>query len=400
MKARRLAYLVSHPIQYHAPLLRRIASDPEIELHVFFCSDMSTGEYFDPEFGEKVEWGIPLLDGYSHEFLPALGRTGQVSWLRPFNYGLRERLRKGNFDALWVHGYARWFNLFSMLMARQLGIKVLLRDDSTLISRKRGVVKRLLKKGFFSFLNSLCDAFLAVGTLNREYFKAHGIPEDKVFLLPQAVDNLFFQQRAREAAETREDLRSSLGLEQGRPIILFVGKMIPQKRAQDLLEAYARLSVDGKREPLAYLLFVGDGENRAQLEKRAGELGWGSIKFLGFKNQSELPRYYDLCDVFVLPSVHETWGFVVNEVMNAGRAIVLSDNVGCTRDLLIDRLNGCCFKTGDIQELENALRRILEDPQRLKEMGEHSLRTINSWSQEEFVQGLKEALSRVLLTKG
>jgi hypothetical protein len=65
----RLAYLVSHPIQYQAPLLRQIAADPDIDLTVFFCSDNSTRKHIDEGFGQVIEWDTLLLDGYKHVFL-------------------------------------------------------------------------------------------------------------------------------------------------------------------------------------------------------------------------------------------------------------------------------------------------------------------------------------------
>src|SRR2546430_3298455 len=86
-----------------------------------------------------------------------------------------------------------------------------------------------------------------------------------------------------------------------------------------------------------------------------------AVKFLGFRNQSELPSFYDLCDVFVLPSTSEPWGLVVNEAMAAGRPVVVSDQVGCARDLVQNGLNGFIFPVGDVEALAHALTRVLVD---------------------------------------
>src|ERR1700733_7637599 len=106
----RLPLLVSHPIQYQAPLLRRIAQEPDIDLTVLFGSDFSVHGYKDAGFGVGVQWDVPLLDGYKHEFLPALRDRREVSFASPLSYGILSRLhgRGGGppFDALWVHGYA------------------------------------------------------------------------------------------------------------------------------------------------------------------------------------------------------------------------------------------------------------------------------------------------------
>ncbi len=389
----RVAYLVTHPIQYQAPLLKRIAQEPGIRLKVFFASDISVRSFVDPGFGRPIQWDVPLLDGYEYEFLPAFGPAVSPSFARPVNYGLRRRLAEGRFDVLWVHGYVRPQHWLSMVLAKRIGMKVLLRDEATLISCKRGAVKLALKRAFFRTLIKTVDAFLAVGKLNRNYFLHYGAVPNRIFDMPYAVDNARFQAAAQRASATRENLRNLLGLEPNRPIILFAGKLIERKRPADVLDALMMLSRGNGTNP--YLLYIGEGELRQQLEARAAALGLDSVKFLGFKNQTELPAFYDLCDVFVMSSIYEPWGLVVNEVMNAGRAVVLSDEVGCASDLVQDGVNGLVFRNRDVADLTRALRNVLAYPQRCAAMGRRSLEIINRWSFEEDVQGLCAALAAV-----
>jgi glycosyltransferase involved in cell wall biosynthesis len=395
----RVAYIVSHPIQYQAPLLRRIAACPEIDLTVFFMSDLSVRGYRDPGFGTRVRWDVPLLDGYRYEFLPALGPRDRLSFWWPLSRRLRHFLRSGRFDVLWVHGYSHNVTLRAILWAKFLGMKVLLRGESHLMSETPSPAKRRLKKAVLPGLFRLIDGFLAIGTLNREHYVHYGVPEHKIFMMPYAVDNEFFQKRAGEARMCREQLRAEPGLDPGRPVILYASKLQRRKRPGDLLEAYVKLSPNGTMEPRPYLLFVGDGEERHGLEQRVRRLGWRSILFLGFKTQSELPRYYDLCDVFVLPSAHEPWGLVVNEAMNAAKPIVVSDQVGCAPDLVRDGVNGFVFPAGDIGALAERLRRLTEDPELARRMGEESLRIIDKWNFDADVQGLLEALDYVVGTR-
>jgi glycosyltransferase involved in cell wall biosynthesis len=395
----RLAYLVTHPIQYQAPLLRRIAAEPGIDLTVFFCSDFSLKSYQDPGFGKSIAWDVPLIGGYRHEILPAVGRQDRVTFWRPFNYGLAKRLSQGNFDVLWVHGYNRWFHWRAMVWAKICGLKVLVRDEATRISASRSYLKQIVKRGFFLGLGKFVDGFLAIGTLNAEYYRSYGIAGDRIFLVPYAVDNDFFRDKAKAAAGEREHLRRELGLEPGRPVILYASKLSAVKRGIDLLEAYIRMSPDGVQEPHPYLLFIGEGDQKKILEERARAKNWSSIKFLGFRNQTELPRYYDLCDVLVLPSVFEPWGLVINEVMNAGRAVVVSDQVGCAADLVKSGENGYVVKTGDSAGLHQALDNVVSDPQKCRALGQNSLELIKRWGLEEDIAGLKMALAYVMKHK-
>lgn len=394
----KLAYLVSHPIQYQAPLLRRIAQEPDIDLTVFYGSDFSIRGYKDEGFGGVgVKWDIPLLDGYRHEFLPVLRDDASVSFARPLNRGILERLRgkkhEGPFDVLWVHGYATANSLHAMLAAKSLGIPVLLRGDMWLKDRPRSRPKLALKSLFFRILRHLVDGVLSVGTLNAAYWRHHLGDDFPQFMMPYAVDNNYFQQRSHISPAERKQLLGELNLDPARPVILFASKLQKRKRCEDLLAAYKQLSHTPGTEPNPYLVIVGDGEERVALEKQAAETGFSSIRFCGFRNQSELPAFFDLATVFVLPSRHEPWGLIVNEVMNAARAVIVSDDCGCQPDLITDGVEGCVFPAGDVDALASALHRVLATPDTATQMGQRGLERINKWSFEEDIQSLRQALA-------
>jgi glycosyltransferase involved in cell wall biosynthesis len=386
----RLAYFVSHPIQYQAPLLRLIAQDPDIELKVFFYSDFSLKGYQDPGFGTSVKWDVPLIDGYDHEFLNCWGSDRQYSWWQqPIATNIYEVLKNGKFDAIWVHGWSWICSIQAILAAERLGIPVLMRGESNGIEEPNNPVKARVKRVFLNWLFHKVKAFLYIGTHNRRFYEGYRISQDQLFLVPYTVDNDFFQQKVSQAAVHRESFRESLNLAAGRRIILYAAKLTNVKRPKDLLAAYKLLSTDGVQEPEPYLLFVGDGILKSELETSARETGWNSIRFLGFRNQSELPAMYDLCDVFVLPSGFEPWGLAINEVMNAGKAVVVSDIIGCAIDLIGDRENGRIFSTGDIEGLRESLIWGLANSQIA---GEKSLKRIQSWSFYQDLQGIKASL--------
>ncbi len=392
----RVAYFVSHPIQYQAPMLRYIADHSDIDVEVFFISDFSIRGYRDEGFGGiTVKWDVPLLEGYKHEFLPVWGRRGEVSSLSPFCHGVFSRLRRGHFDAVWCHGWAQVTTLQAILAARLLKIPVLLRCDAQIVSALRRPATRVIKEKSLRTIFSWASGLLAVGLHNRAYYSHYGVPDDKIYSVPYAVDNDFFQRKVALAKPNRETLRAELGLTAHRPVILYVSKFESRKRANDLLEAYTRLSEDGRVEPEPYLLFVGDGVERAGMETRAAATGWSSIKFLGFKNQSELPALFDLCDVFALVSEREPWGLIVNEVMNAGKPVIVSEGVGAAPDLVRDGVNGFVTPVGDIACLADRLRRVTSDATLRDKMGAASLEIINGYDFRADVAGLTSALRSV-----
>jgi glycosyltransferase involved in cell wall biosynthesis len=387
----KVAYLLSHPIQYQSPLLRRLAQQPSLDLTVFYTSDFSVRSYHDKGFGVLVEWDVPLLGGYQHEFLPRLLDAHDVTFFRPLAHGIFQRLRRGKFDVLWSHGYATLNAQMAILAARALDIPVLLRTDSTLIDHPRSRAKMLAKDLFFRLLRPLVFGALSVGQRNSEYWRHHLGDGTRIFPMPYAVDNDFFARQAAMAAATREGLRAELGLQPCRPVVLFASKLLARKRCMDLVEAYLQTIQGVPEEKRPYLLIVGDGEERAAIEARIAQAAAEGIRMLGFRNQTEMPRFYDLCDIFVLPSVHEPWGLVVNEVMNAGRAVIVSDQVGCQPDLVQDEVNGCVFPAQNVSALSAALDRLVRGPGLCRSMGERGRVRIQQYSFEADVRGLMQA---------
>ena len=398
----RLAYLVTHPIQYQAPLLRLVAAQPDLDLTVFFATDFSARAFRAHDFAQAIEWDVPVLDGYRHELLERVGKPDPegieppLEFWRPLTRGLARRLDAPGggrrFDALWIHGYARWNHWAAIAAARRRGIKVLLRDEATAISASRGKLKDAAKRAFFASLRAGVDAFLAIGTLNRRYYEANGVDPARIHLVPYAVDNDHFRRGAEAASARREAFRAELGIAPGRPIVLACGKLIERKRPLALLDAFARIHAEpASRAPV--LVYAGDGPLRAEFESRAASAAPGAVKVLGFVPQSKLPACYDLCDLFVLPSGQEAWGLVVNEVMCAGRAVIVSDRVGCGPDLVRQGVNGAIYPVDDIGCLAGELRAALADPARLAAWGRASLEIVSRWSFAEDLAGLRAALA-------
>jgi glycosyltransferase involved in cell wall biosynthesis len=254
--------------------------------------------------------------------------------------------------------------------------------------------KLILKKAFFQLLKHFVSGVLTVGTLNQEYWRHYLGDNIPLFLMPYAVDNEYFQQRSLEAMTKRDELRRELAIETGRPVILFASKLQRRKHCSDLLDAY-RILIGKMSGPLPYLVIVGDGEERVALEEQARTNGLADVRFCGFRNQSELPGFFDIASVFVLPARHEPWGLVVNEAMNAATAVIVSDDVGCHPDLITDGVEGFVFPVGDVNALAEALQRVFATPGTAASMGQSALERIRTWSFEEDVLALREAIAQL-----
>lgn len=385
----KLAILNTHPIQYFAPLYRRLAQEPDLDITVYYCSRQGIDEYFDDGFGCHLKWDVPLIDGYRTKFLPNFWHTDRVAgFWSLLNPKIVTELRRHSYDGLLVGGHSHATYVLGMLAAKKLGIPVFMRCDTHLLLR-RSLLKRTLRKPVMSFLyNRICSICLDIGRRNREFYRYHKVSEDRLSLVPFAVDNTFFV----EAAETVDNIpavRKEFGLPECKPLILFASKLSPRKRPMDLLMAFQRLSSEGVD---AGLLFVGFGELEQQLKEYVATHNLKDVYFFGFRNQSELPRFYAVADVFVLPSEDEPWGLVINEVMCAGLPIVASKEIGAVPDLVVHGKNGLLFDAGNVTELTGHLSKLVESSLMREHMGRESRRIIEKWSYDECVDGIKRAL--------
>lgn len=370
----RLLYLVSHPIQYQAPLLRRIAAADAFDLTVSFASEGMTGSHYDPGFRTEIEWNVALTDGYDWRIdRGAASLSGAVA----------------ESDVVWLHGWNGRRMWRVLAMARASGVPVLMRSENTLAAQPDGWGPRgLAKRAYLDWVFARSAAFLCIGAANRAYYLAHGVDPERLYSMPYAVDNDFFRGRAVAAAARREAFRAEIGLDPGRPVILFAGKLTRRKNPLVLLDAFRRLDLAPPRRP--YLVVVGDGEQRGEIERAAG--ADHDIRFLGFRDQTELPALYDLADVFVLASHREPWGLAVNEAMNAGTAVIASDQCGVACDL-IDETCGAVVAPGDTGALARALSHVLSDPDRCRAMGRAAAARIDGWNFDADLDGLGAALA-------
>jgi glycosyltransferase involved in cell wall biosynthesis len=390
----KLAILNTHPIQYFAPLYRRLAKEPDLDLTVYFCSRQGAEEYLDPGFGERVKWDRPLLDGYNYHFLKNVRRHDRVrGFWSLINPGIVLELRKHKYDALIVNGHRHATYLLAMFAAKAVGTAVMMRCETHLGLQASGF-KRLVRKPLMSFLyNQVCDLCLPIGTLNRDFYSFHGVSEARLFPVPYAVDNEYFIAAA-EKYSKQLTLKQELGLPLDKPLILFASKLMARKRPMDLLRAFHRLQASGTDAALG---FVGSGEEEQALRGYARENQLRDVHFCGFQNQSELPKFYSAADVFVFPSENEPWGLVLNEVMCASLPVITSREIGAAPDLVHEGKNGFMFEAGNVDELTSYLKRIVVDPKMRKRLGEESRRIIEMWDYESCLRGIASALARTEL---
>jgi len=241
---------------------------------------------------------------------------------------------------------------------------------------------------FTRYLYTHSDAVVAYGSHVREYLVGLGVDPTRVFIAPHALDNDLYRRPV--SAQELEGLRREHDLE-GRRVVLHVGRLTPIKGLHHLVQAVAEM-----KDLECTLVLAGEGDLREALLAQAQEQGV-DVRMVGYVPTGELFRYYALADVFVLPSVttrngKETWGLVVNEAMNQGVPVIASDAVGAAAGGLVRHgETGLIVREGDVQELSEALRRILTDSELHHRLGAAGRAEIAQWNNDRMTDAFVAA---------
>jgi glycosyltransferase involved in cell wall biosynthesis len=390
----RLAIVVSHPIQYYAPWFTHLSTHLQAEVRVFYLWDFGVRLRPDRGFERDVQWDVDLLSGYASTFPPNTARDPGTHHFQGLqNPTLIQELFAWKPTAILLFGYRYWSHLQVILSRHLRSIPLLFRGDSHLLAEPKAPLSLAIKRLSLRLLFRRFSAFLSVGRANRAYFRRHGVPDEKLFWSPHAVERQRFHGNDSQVSKEAAAWRRELGIPEEHRVILFAGKFERKKRPDDLLKAF--LSVDLAQTTL---LFVGSGELEATLRHMAN--GHPTVRIAPFQNQSAMPRVYAAADLVVLPSCapDETWGMVIHEAIACGKAVVVSDQVGCQSDLVQPHRNGLVFRAGDENALAKALREALRDPAHLKAWGQESQKIVATFSYEEATTGLERALKTVRQT--
>jgi glycosyltransferase involved in cell wall biosynthesis len=389
----RLAIVLSHPTQYYSPWFRWLRRHTPLEFRVFYLWEFGVTIRHDPKFGTAFRWDVDLLSGYDCEFVPNIARAPGAETFGGFNNpALAMQLSAWRPNALLLFGYKWASHLRAIAWARWHRVPLLFRGDSHLLGRglPPAATRLVLRTLFRQFA-----AVTYVGAANRDYFTALGVPGDRLFFAPHSVDHELFNAATSPAREATAALRSQLGLAPATSVVLFAGKFVASKQPRELLEAFLALA----RTDTA-LVFVGDGPEKNALVALAAAAPTGRVHFLPFANQTEMPVRYLLASLFVLPSRghYETWGLAVNEAMHLGVPTLVSDLVGCQRDLVTDGETGWVFRANDShairEKLATALAALADPAARQRIRGNVAAR-IAGYTYQQTTDGLLAALASV-----
>ena len=374
----KVALLTNIISPYRVHLFEKLASNPKIDLDVYFCSKThSNREWTTPK---KFEFNYKLLSGKT---LNIFGVYCHI------NISIISELIKRNYKIIIIGGYDSITNYLAFILSKLRRTPIILWSGST---KNEISFIRKLSLPLVKLIVKYSDAYIAYGNRAKDYLVSLGAEPQKIFKAYNTVDTEYFKKENLKYKHKKNKLKAGLGIK-NKLVIGYVGQLNPRKNVEFLISAYSKL----KSNLDVALVIVGDGSLRGELELVCKSKRIKDVFFVGFKQKGELPRYYALFDLFVLPSKTEVWGLVLNEAMASGLPVVTNHKVGGSEDLIKNGLNGFVVKSGELNQLCQAMKRILSNPKLTKTMGKESQYLIDkkftiNHASESFISAIKYCL--------
>ena len=251
---------------------------------------------------------------------------------------------------------------------------------------KKGRNDNLLRTTMRKILMKRSSAFIAYGTLAKHYFLQMGVSDQKVAIAMNTSDPSYF-------IHETDEIRTIEGRDyrDGKQHLLYIGYLVRRKNVSKLLDVIHQLAAIRND---FILDIVGDGESKADLERQAAEQNITDyVKFHGFCQKSQLPRFLAKSNVFLFQTDFDVWGLTLNEAMAGALPVLSSINAGATFDLVEEGINGYAVDYNDTKKVVHLLQQLLDNPQQSARMGEEGRRILlEKASLERSAAGFLEAI--------
>jgi glycosyltransferase involved in cell wall biosynthesis len=375
-KKPRVALVTNLLAHYRVPCFQQLAEEMRGQVTFFLLAEKMEHRHYVMAQGRN-DLPVIRLPGWKWSRFPQ--DDVHLNDVRPVLHGNYDVVILGGWDEptyllLWICG----------VVQRQ---KILFWVESTMNDTPRTGVKEKYKR----LLLSRASACIVPGKRAFTYCQQLGHPGDSIFIAPNATNRAFFREEADRLLPVRQDFRRKEKLRG--LVVLFVGRLVePLKKVSNLIKACGQLERSGKK---LSLLIAGDGPESRSYQELGRSEGLTDVRFLGTLEHETLCRYYAMADVLVLPS-QEVWGFVLNEGMEFGLPLIVSEAVGAGPDLVRSGENGFVIPVGDTSALAKALEVLAEDEALRHRMGQASRSIIEKFSPENWANGVMQAIEAVM----
>lgn len=355
----RIALITNHPPPFRIPIYDRLASMPDVDLQVIFCSEREPNR----------QWELPPLH-FNHVFLKERFVTRGSNYIHN-NPDVIPALMRFAPDVIITTGFNPTY-LYAFAYAVVRGIPHIPMTDGTDISEQSlSLWHKLLRRLVFA----RSRAFISASRGGQRLYESYGIPAQRCFRSCLCIDNEAYW-KTNPAEEKKYDL-------------IFCGRIVPEKNPMFALEV-ARHAAHMLGRKVS-LLFVGNGEHESQIQSEArSHASLVDVIFHGHAAQHELPALYASARIFLFPTRGDVWGVVANEACAAGLPVIVSPHAGVAGELVVEGENGF-VRPLDVTEWAECTMKLLQNEHLYQRYARRSMALASRYTFDSAATGIVEA---------
>jgi glycosyltransferase involved in cell wall biosynthesis len=369
----RVVYWNNIPAPYMVERFNAVSDRAKLDFEVWFSSRTKSWRSWNVD---ESSWR------FAYRYLPAIGRGD-------FAIALPRPLFDKRVPDVLVSLYAGPDFLVGSGLARRRGARTAFWVEHTFES---WFPRRMWKEVLKSRLLPRADAILAPGPDGRDFAMRYGVLSDRVFFVPHVVDIDHYQRRSRLDTVERARVREAYGLLG--VTFVYVGRLLPGKGLDYLVDAFAALQ--RRSVTPVSLLLVGDGDGEGALRERCAEQDVKNVVFAGFHDSDSLPAIYAAADVFVFPTLGDTFGLVVSEAMACELPVIATTATGEIGSRVEDGVNGFLVPPADSDALLERMTLLTDDRELRRQMGAASAEKVAGQTPELWAQAFECAIERTV----
>lgn len=350
---KKILFYAIYPAPYRAEILAKLNSD--FDADIFY--EYGSGDDRNNKWFESGQYN--LLDNYD-------GKS---------KFKVCEKNLK-KYDLVLFFDFSGKEAIKLIFKCRLKKIPYILNCDGVMLFKHGNFIKDAIKR----FIIKGAAAFFASGEHAKNYFLKYGAKEEKIHIHNFTALHRKDILTNPVSQEDKKKIREKLSLPVNAKICIAVGRYIPLKRYDVLLELWKNMPQD------KVLLLIGGGPEKADYEKIINENNISNVLLEDFHPFDELLEYYKASDIFVHPTSYDVWGLVVNEAMACGLPVVVTDTCVAGRELIKNGENGYIVPLGDDGGFINKINTILDDENLRENMSLNSLVTIKPYYIENMIE--------------
>ena len=314
-------------------------------------------------------WGNYKFENFKGVFLKGVS----ISTDTAICFDIKKVIKKGKFDRIICANFTSPTGMIAIEYMRKKRIPYYLESDGGIAKDGKGFKEKIKKHFIFG-----AEGYFSTSMLHDGYYTAYGAPKMKLIRYPFTS---LYEKDISDNIPTKEEkisLRGKLGITEEK-VVISVGRFSYLngygKGYDVLLRAAKKLD-----ENIGWYIVGGQPtEEFVQLTK---ESGLKNIHYIDFKGKEELKEYYKASDLFVLMTVSDVWGLVVNEAMSNGLPVITTDKCVAGVELVKEGENGFILPVGDDEGLAKKVETFFADESKAEEMAKNALETIRPYTIE------------------